>query len=257
MRGRVFCIAGVQDRSPSTMRSWLCLSLVSAAQALVSVSRVPYLNEPLARSFVRSFWGDDLTSNQEDRLVRDVSSDLNRRYCDRADGRGALLLLSKGAKPIGFAGVEVMPHLRKYLSLSPGEFNRQVLGSSEGGDIALASEERVPAAVLANLVVDPRERRKGHANHLMRCGEQQARKWGLDAMYLSVQTENSRAQKLYQSRGYREVCKRTGSSINADAFQVRAVRVPEICMQKKLAPAAVTSLAEAPPTLVYTVRNLL
>eukprot|EP00636_Phaeomonas_parva_P006680 CAMPEP_0118863790 /NCGR_PEP_ID=MMETSP1163-20130328/8537_1 /TAXON_ID=124430 /ORGANISM="Phaeomonas parva, Strain CCMP2877" /LENGTH=252 /DNA_ID=CAMNT_0006797825 /DNA_START=206 /DNA_END=964 /DNA_ORIENTATION=- len=241
----------------------LALQLASAlrrpvrmAARPVSVQQVRALDDDITSAFVQGFWGEGLTEGQLKQLNRDVLSDLTNRYVSRDgdDGRSTLLMLRKGGQPVAFAGVEVVPSLRQYLGLSRYEYDEIVGGLLGEAPGTLFTDPPREAAVLSNLVVLPTQRRRGHANHLMRCAEQVVRKWGKEDVYLSVDAANDKALKLYGSRGYKEICGRMGNALKATDTTVITSKVSELCLRKTLSPVA--ALAEAPPSLLYNLRNL-
>jgi ribosomal protein S18 acetylase RimI-like enzyme len=63
--------------------------------------------------------------------------------------------------------------------------------------------------LIANVAVDPAYRRKGIARSLTISAIEQARKRGIDEIWLHVRSENEAAMKLYQVLGFRERAKRT------------------------------------------------
>ena len=92
-----------------------------------------------------------------------------------------------------------------------------------------------PRAVLSGtLYVEPRFRRQGMAQRMLREAEGQARWWGCDELLLMVQAKNKPAQTLYKKMGYvmHPQTKYHGT---------------EICMTRKLfAPNLHTLLSVAP-----------
>jgi ribosomal protein S18 acetylase RimI-like enzyme len=63
--------------------------------------------------------------------------------------------------------------------------------------------------LIANVAVDPAYRRKGIARSLTTTAVEQARKRGIDEIWLHVRSENTAALKLYQSLGFHERAQRT------------------------------------------------
>lgn len=231
----------------------------SMAFGPVRVRTVSDLTEGITDTFVKGFWGEGLSDAQLKRLGNDVTRDLSVRYCseDVGDKRSALLALSKGSGAseefLGFAGLEIVPDLRKYLGLSQFDFNEKVLGQSEGEWDP--SEATMPGVVLGNLVVTQSTRGRGHAQHLIRSCEALARSWGQGELWLSVEENNSRAISVYRKKGFVPVCNRQSMAIKANEIQIKTVKVREICMRKPIA-GALAPIAEGAPALFYTMRNL-
>ncbi|KAG8469927.1 hypothetical protein KFE25_006382 [Diacronema lutheri] len=98
------------------------------------------------------------------------------------------------------------------------------------------AQERV--AVLSNLVVEPRARRRGIARKLVRKCEDEVRAWGFDKLYLKVEAPNSPARKLYEKLGYRTVMIDSSAQIptatNNVFKRVQWVPADLVVMQKDL-----------------------
>ena len=253
-----------------TFKSALALLLVGShlASALVRqrclmffgpvrVRRVTELTLLLTEAFVKGFWGDDLSAAQIKRLGDDVRNDLSTRYCS-SDSKSAFLALSKGSGSgeefIGFAGVELVPDLRKFLSMSEYDFNDKVLRQDESEWDP--KQGTVAAAVLGNLVVSRAYRGRGHAKHLIRSVEAVARSWGERELWLSVEDGNEGAIAVYRKKGFDPISVRQSYAIRASSIQIKTVKVGELCMRKAVAPAALTPLTDGAPSFLYAMRNL-
>lgn len=55
---------------------------------------------------------------------------------------------------------------------------------------------------ISNLLIDPRHRRMGHAQELVRACEERAQAWGFNEVYLHVDIDYPPAQQLYEKLGY-------------------------------------------------------
>jgi ribosomal protein S18 acetylase RimI-like enzyme len=69
----------------------------------------------------------------------------------------------------------------------------------------LAWTTREPALVVHRLCVDPAEQGRGLADELMTFAESHAAERGCASVRLDAYTGNSRSERLYRRRGYREV----------------------------------------------------
>jgi ribosomal protein S18 acetylase RimI-like enzyme len=101
-------------------------------------------------------------------------------------------------------------HLADASLLPPGQTSRLV--ATAGLSFTRDTREDFPTlqppdsdAYLANIAVDVRQRRRGHARRMLAAVEALTVQKGFSRLYLHVRLNDQAAQQLYASGGYQEV----------------------------------------------------
>lgn len=180
----------------------------------------------------------ELDGSSRRRLTSAALRDLEGRYGgNRATEQRALLTVRDGAgEVVACAGVEPQPFL-----------GARIL---RGAQRASPPPEALLRPVVSNLAVAARARRKGLAARLMSSCEEVSLSWGFDECLLLVESDNSRAMRLYGKLGYKTV--RGGDEVDAPTLKVvdgvvADVRVRNVAMRKSLKPWPLGAVENAGP----------
>lgn len=130
-------------------------------------------------------------------------------------------------EPVGSESAEMLADLHKEAfsdPWSPDDFTRFLALPNHVAWLAVHRYDGTPGAalgfLLANLLSDPTEiltlavapasRRRGVGRMLVRKFQQSSKTLGVEAAILEVASDNSVAQSLYQSCGFRRIARREG-----------------------------------------------
>lgn len=109
------------------------------------------------------------------------------------------------------------------------------------GEIALGAGPEAEGAelrvVIANLAVDRERRRQGVGKKLVAEAEAAAKEWSYDYVWLLVEKNNTRAQRLYRKLGYREQGLDEGRrTLKVIQGRMQELPVDSLYMRKSLKP---------------------
>jgi ribosomal protein S18 acetylase RimI-like enzyme len=173
--------------------------------------------------------GDAVSDSAKKSLIQEQADDFQDKYGERMGKRALDTMLiqaidSTTNEIVGLVGLEVSlldkdigdtlsttksEALLKTAVASLGPKERRQYKSATADEIAteLLPPHLTAVAVLSNLVVSPTARRRGIANTL--CAQVEgiasstddnAKKWGYDALYLRVEKDNEAARTLYETK---------------------------------------------------------
>jgi GNAT superfamily N-acetyltransferase len=145
---------------------------------------------------------DNIPRGQRRELLELESKDLRNRYEEKVGGGrlpSALILAKEDQEIVGCVGLDCQVKNKKkdrFRDFNNGDSLVDFLDRSNSEEICV---------VLANLAVRRDRRGRGLARNLLAFAEEQTKAWGYSDLYLLVDSENTPAQKLYRSSGFKEI----------------------------------------------------
>jgi len=201
----------------------------------VQVSEAGVKDFPRVAEFLVDFFylegpEDKLSGWDRRRIAGAQAADMRKRYGGGGVGpvgtEGRVLCAEEGAgggggapRLLGTVAVGEFVFLEGELALGAG-------AQAEGAEIR---------AVIANLAVDRECRRQGVGRKLVAEAEATAREWGYDYIWLLVEEDNERAQKLYRKMGYNAQGRDEGrDTVKVAQGRIQELKVDSIVMKKSL-----------------------
>ncbi len=152
--------------------------------------------------FLTTSMYDDMPRAQRKELLELEAKDLRNRYEEKVGaGRlpSTLILAKEDQEIIGSVGLDCQIRNKKrdrFRDLSRDDSLVDFLGQDSREEVCV---------VLANLAVRKDRRGRGLARNLLAFAEEQTLAWGYQELYLLVDSENTPAQALYKSSGFKEM----------------------------------------------------
>lgn len=186
--------------------------------------------ETVASFMVNAFWlqspqqlvegGGDVSESTRTALVKEQSRDLMEKYGERLGKRllnSCLLTAVDGNELVGAVGMEVCLFDRQNEEIIGAQNSELMLKNAlaslgpkqrrqyKDASVQEIATELLPPEIgaiccLSNLCVSPNARRRGIAKKLCRAIEETASEWGFSEMYLKVESDNTAAKELYETK---------------------------------------------------------
>ena len=179
---------------------------------------------------------DEMPRAQKRELLELESKDLRDRYEAKVGGGrlpSALILAKEDQEIIGSVGLDCQVRNKqrdRFRDLSKSDSLVDFLDRNAREEICV---------VLANLAVRKDRRGRGLARNLLAFAEEQTLAWGYTDLYLLVDSNNTPAQALYKSSGYKEMFRDSDATcVVYSNNNLKTEDCINVCYRKKLGGAS-------------------
>eukprot|EP01031_Cornospumella_fuschlensis_P034798 gene34798-42139_t len=182
---------------------------------------------PNVASFLaNTMYSGTVPVGQRKELTRLEQQDLVERYSEKLGKRvfpSVLLLLEVNNKLAGCVGLDC-----QYLDKQSRQLRKIQYYEEQNPQMEVA-------IVLANLAVSPDQRKKGYGRLLLKSCEAYAEEWGFKEIHLLVNADNTPAQKLYLSQGYKLLyTDNCGTFVASSPTGLKTQQCTNLCYVKKI-----------------------